>query len=62
MEIQRYIPTWDQSINEGTGGWRCGAPSCGSPYWVDTNTHASCENGHEVDPVALDDLYDDELG
>lgn len=59
--VQQWIPIWDQFLNEGQGGWRCGHPLCRSPYWVDTNTHASCENGHEVDPVALDDLYDDEL-
>lgn len=60
MEIRRYIPTWDQSLNEGNGGWLCGA--CGSPYWIDCNTHAACEHGHEVDPAYLDELYVDELG
>lgn len=57
MEIQRYIPVYDQTLNEGAGGWRCGAPTCGSPYWVDTNTHAACEHDHEVDPTYLDVLY-----
>lgn len=59
--VQRYIPLWDQSLNDGAGGWLCGNNTCRSPYWVATQTDVACEYGHEVDPVALDEFYDHEV-
>lgn len=59
MQIRRYVPVYDSGLNDGDGGWCCGALICGSPYWVDTDTHPTCKNGHEVDEAYISDLADE---
>ena len=40
-------------------GHVCGAPGCGSVYFVDTPTDVGCENGHRVPDWQVPQMYDD---
>jgi hypothetical protein len=43
------------------GGYACGAPSCGTVYWVDTPTDTICENGHAVPDWQVEELQSHEV-
>lgn len=43
------------------GGFACGAPGCGTVYWVDTPTDTICENGHAVPDWQVEELQSHEV-